>query len=123
MKSEELVRIFKEEGGRCQTRDGREARIICVDRDNDYPVVALVEDEGREAWPTTYYTTGNKFGKQPSNADLVAAPKMRYGFTYTYKGQAVTLTRDTEKARDRRKAEILDQYRDWICDFEYEVQP
>ena len=31
------------------TRDGHEARIICFDRKNDSPIVALVEDSGIES--------------------------------------------------------------------------
>ena len=31
-------------GQKCQTRDGRDARVICVDRAGKHPIVALVTD-------------------------------------------------------------------------------
>ncbi len=43
---------------RVQTRDGRKARIICVDAKGYYPVIALVEDGGAE-WPRLYTESGH----------------------------------------------------------------
>jgi hypothetical protein len=49
MKASRLRDIFNMEDGRCETRDGEEVRIICIDADDfaeacPYPVVAIAKD-------------------------------------------------------------------------------
>ena len=74
-----------ENGGRCQTRDGRPARIICTDqKDEHYPVVALVGDDGEAP---QVYTSGGKYyhcDQGISDRDLVNIPVMREGWVNVY---------------------------------------
>jgi hypothetical protein len=65
-------------GQHVKTRDGRDARVICVDRKWDVaPIIALVpEDDGREG-TYAYNTEGRHLCDQASGADLI--PPKRSG--------------------------------------------
>lgn len=53
-----------------RTRDGREARVICLDRDDKRPVVALIrQSDGVEA--TQYYYSAGRRGDHEQDLDLV----------------------------------------------------
>ena len=73
-------------GGKCQTRDGRPARIICVDqKDRQYPIVALVTDTDES--PQTYTSDGVFYaGRHTANSvhDLVNIPVKREGWVNIY---------------------------------------
>ena len=67
------------------TRDGRSARIICTNRlDENYPVIALVNDEYTEKCYSY-----SEFGKDVVNTDceldLFFAPEKKIGWTNVYK--------------------------------------
>jgi hypothetical protein len=52
-----------------QTRDGREARVLCTDASGDYPIVALVtQRDGRKA-TGTYTATGHAGTDRAPRAD------------------------------------------------------
>ena len=61
-------------GGRCQTRDGRPARIIC-----ENPIVALITDAGEE-WPLKYDNDGRLDPELTGSDDLVNSPVKREGW-------------------------------------------
>lgn len=69
------------------TRDGKSARIICINRlDELYPIIALVTDEDSEKCYS--YTTFGKFdGHQNIDCelDLLFAPEKKIGWTNVYK--------------------------------------
>lgn len=79
------------------TRDGRRARIICTDRKDANPIVALVEDCGRELM-VAYGVAGN-FCENPlvkSTSDLlnIPAPKKRIrGWVNVYTNSASVIYR------------------------------
>ena len=69
-------------GQECRTRDGRRARVVCVDRKSKWPVVALVElpDGGEElcsyserGWKVQPLRPGGVHHENPS--DLLPAPR------------------------------------------------
>lgn len=70
-----------------QTRDGRKARIICVDRVGPQPIVALIltcNAEHSETYnPNGKYTV---FGNEESSSDLINAPETfeRRGWVNVY---------------------------------------
>lgn len=68
-----------------QTRDGRAARIICLDRlGEDCPIVALVKDsEGYENM-YAYTTTGAFTPMADCTLDLVMVPVQREGWVNVY---------------------------------------
>jgi hypothetical protein len=68
------------------TRDGRKARVLCVDRKEQHPVLALIDSDGRESAACYradgfYYTNGT-----PSDLDLLPAPKRYEGWVNVYHG-------------------------------------
>lgn len=67
------------------TRDGRQARIICFDRDSDMHIVALVSDPLGES--VHYYLSNGKvdFDKNNDN-DLMMLPEKKVGWINVYKG-------------------------------------
>ena len=61
------------------TRDGRKARIICFDVNNDKPIVAVICcKEGKETYPYTFYPNGlNMDNNVFSNTDLMMLPEKK----------------------------------------------
>ena len=61
-----------------QTRDGKKARIICVDKWGKHPIGALVTDErdGKEDFKV-FYKTGYYFVSRDSSFDLVNIPELK----------------------------------------------
>lgn len=70
-----------------KTRDGRDARIICVDRDNKgndkFPVIALVRG-GDDEFVCSYTLDGRAMIDQESDRDLILVQK-RKGWINVYK--------------------------------------
>ena len=69
------------------TRDGRSARIICTNRlDDNYPVLALVNDEDSERC-YSYTTFGKLYTNQKIDCelDLLFAPEKKSGWINLYK--------------------------------------
>ena len=64
------------------TRDGRKARIICFDVNNDKPIVAVICcKEGKETYPYTFYPNGlNMDNNVFSNTDLMMLPEKKEGW-------------------------------------------
>ena len=64
------------------TRDGRKARIICFDVNNDKPIVAVICcKDGKETYPYTFYPNGlNMDNNVFSNTDLMMLPKKKEGW-------------------------------------------
>jgi len=57
-------------GEKVKTLDGRDARIICFDADNEYPIIALVREDGKEH-VYTYTNYGSALRMQMTGADLM----------------------------------------------------
>ena len=56
-----------------KTRDGREARVLCIDNyygDSDFPVIALVEGE-----TSTYTVAGGFYSHREDDEDLIEVPE------------------------------------------------
>lgn len=70
------------------TRDGRKARIIATDRkswDNDFPMIALVEDDDTENMQT-YTSDGKYLMGEPSDEDLINVPESIVRYVNVYRG-------------------------------------
>lgn len=69
-----------------KTRDGRSARIICVDRDiEDFPVVALVRGSSGYEGLETYTMTGSCWDTGRENvSDLIREPVKTKNFQTVY---------------------------------------
>lgn len=71
-----------------QTRDGRKARIICVDRKcykGRETILALVQGENDVEQCTPYFSNGNYFGDREGTGDLVNIPQKITLFVNIYK--------------------------------------
>ena len=68
------------------TRDGREVRIICFDAKNEkYPIVALVMDDGEER-ARSFTSKGYYFTDEiKRNNDLMMATEKKRGWMHIYK--------------------------------------
>lgn len=67
------------------TRDGRRARIICTNRlDENYPVIALVNDEYTEKCYS--YSEFGKFENRDCELDLLFAPEKKSGWINVCRG-------------------------------------
>ena len=71
------------------TRDGRNARIICTDAKNKYPIVALIETpDGRERRPCEYKKDGTYIIGEKSPCDLFFAPEKHEGWLNIYRSES-----------------------------------
>lgn len=67
------------------TRDGRKARILCCDLNNDtYTVVAAIKDGNIEV-PLTYTKRGKAIQGRDSSSDLFFAPEKHEVWTNVYR--------------------------------------
>ena len=65
------------------TRDGKPVRIICTDAKGNYPVIALILNEGKE-FPENYTENGILVNNNINDKDLFFAPTKREGFVNIY---------------------------------------
>ena len=85
MKQFNLDEYLKNPERKIVTYDGREVRIICVNRiDKDYPVVALVRNKNVES-VESYTKDGKYINNKIYNHDLFFAPIKKEGWVNMYK--------------------------------------
>lgn len=86
MKQFNLEEYLKNPSKKVITRDGRNARIICTDAKNNYPIVALIEmSNGRERQPCGYKKDGTYLTGENLSCDLFFAPEKHEGWINLYK--------------------------------------
>ena len=84
MKQFNLEEYLKNPSKKVVTRDGRSVRIICTNRlDENYPVIALVNDEYNEKCYS--YSEFGKFENRDCELDLFFAPEKKEGWLNLYK--------------------------------------
>ena len=90
MKQFNLEEYLKNPSRKVITRDGRNARIICTDAKNNYPIVALIEmPNGRERQPCGYKEDGTYIiGERLSCYDLFFAPEKHEGWLNIYHSES-----------------------------------
>ena len=90
MKRFSLDEYLKNPSRKVITRDGRNARIICTDAKNNYPIVALIEmPNGRERQPCGYKEDGTYIiGERLSCYDLFFAPEKHEGWLNIYRSES-----------------------------------
>ena len=74
------------EGKPVCTRDGRKARIICFDRNDLYPIVALIECEDGKERIGTYSKEGETEIYEIKGTGLMMLPEKKEGWVNVYKG-------------------------------------
>ena len=67
------------------TRDGRKARIICFDRNDLYPIVALIECEDGKEMVGAYSKEGQTEIYEIKGTDLMMLPEKKEGWVNVYK--------------------------------------
>lgn len=111
------------------TRDGRKARIICFDVNNDKPIVAVICcKDGKETYPYTFYPNGlNMDNNVFSNTDLMMLSEKKEGWINIYnadttfyyvdgrvfetKDEAVKEAKEEVEKEQREKNEYIDTIR------------
>ena len=89
------------------TRDGRKARIICFDAENDKPIVALIYDCNRET-VFQYLKSGRFFVDEISNYDLMMLPEKKEGWVNIYKDfedRICCIYKTKEEALEKKETE------------------
>ena len=83
------------------TRDGRNARIICTDAKNNYPIVALIETpNGKERQPCGYKEDGTYIIGEKSPCDLFFAPEKHEGWLNIYRNESGFYLRGNYKSKE-----------------------
>lgn len=92
------------------TRDGHEARILCFDREGQYPIVALVKDAGNETI-FSYNNTGrlsNDGRGYPCDLFMKSAKQKRWINLYKDKDErlfpGLNLFESEKEAKDRMES-------------------
>ena len=62
------------------TRDGRKARIICFDRKDVRPIIALIKSDNDGEGVYYYYADGSNLDNYPSAFDLMMLPEKKEGW-------------------------------------------
>lgn len=82
------------EGKPVCTRDGRKARIICFDRKDNTPIVALIERDNHEEVLQCYFDNGRCCCDVTSDYDLMMLPEKKEGWVNIYNRYSAELTSD-----------------------------
>ena len=89
------------------TRDGRNARIICTDAKNNYPIVALIEmPNGRERQPCGYKKDGTYLIGEKLSCDLFFAPEKHEGWVNIFKFNNSYHTEDKLVYNSKKEGEM-----------------
>mgnify|MGYP003512485902 CR=1 FL=1 len=91
MKQFSLEKYLENPNRKVVTRDGRSVRIICTNRlDNNYPVIALVNDEDSEIC-YSYTIFGKVYTNQiiDTELDLLFAPEEKSAWINLYKMNSI----------------------------------
>ena len=67
------------------TKDGRKARIICFDRKNDFPIIALIESANRGEILQCYLNDGKCCDNETSDYDLMMLSEKKEMWMNIYK--------------------------------------
>lgn len=92
------------------TRDGCKARILCFDRKDNTPIVALIERVDDIEILQCYHNDGKCFHYETSNNDLMMFPEKKEGWVNVYKGiDGVTLSQYPYTSKDEaiKESDIL----------------
>lgn len=73
------------EGKPVCTRDGRKARIVCFDKADERPIVALISDNGSE-FVYEYLINGKCYKNKDDSNDLMMLPEKKEGWVNIDKG-------------------------------------
>ena len=71
------------------TRDGRKARIICFDRKDNTPIIALIERVNHAEILQCVHNDGKCFHDDTSNNDLMMVPEKKEGWVNVYNSLGV----------------------------------
>ena len=91
MKQFNLTEYLKNPSQKVVTRDGREVRIICTDREESQPIIALVTKNGKEE-VRSYYQNGRWSDTNEWDLDLFFASIKREGWINIYRFKDDTRT-------------------------------
>ena len=90
MKQFSLDEYLKNPDRKIVTRNGRNVRILCTDRNHSTrPIVALVQIDGCEDMYGCYRKDGLWFDYSPSPNDLFFAPEKKEGWINLYKMNSI----------------------------------
>ena len=84
------------------TRDGRKVRIICFDRKDEMPIVALIERVDGIEILQCFYNDGKRFHYDTSNNDLMMLPEKRKGWINIHQY-------DVYKTKEEAEAKVFDK--------------
>ena len=105
MKQFNLQEYLKNPNLKVVTRDERSARIICTNRlDENYPVIALVNDEYTERCYS--YSEFGKFTNRDCELDLFFVPEKKEGWINLFKVNSTMTTGEIYNTEEEAKSAI-----------------
>ena len=94
------------EGKPVCTRDGRKARIICFDRKDDFPIIALIESVNCGEMLQCYLNDGKWCHNETSYYDLMMLPEKKEGWIVIHK-EAIYDKETAEKIARETTANVI----------------
>ena len=83
------------------TRDGSKARIVCFDRKDNAPIIALIERVDGIEILQCYHNDGKCFHDETSNNDLMMLPEKKEGWVNLYKSSVRSTKEEAMKYRNK----------------------
>ena len=80
MKEFNLDEYLKNPKMKVVTKDGRSVRIICTDKESDFPIVALIKCQDGKELVFSFTKEGEYFPGTSDNKDLFFAPERHEGW-------------------------------------------
>lgn len=87
MKEFNLEEFLANPNRRIVTRDGRDAKILCIDRNDEYSIVALVTTKNGKEQVHCYFPNGKYYKACDDYRDLMFAPTKKEGWVNIYASQ------------------------------------
>ena len=106
MKEFNLEEFKKNPSQKVVTRDGREVRIICTDRKETQPIIALVTKNGKEE-VRSYYQNGRWSNTNEWDLDLFFAPIKREGWVNIYRDRSGAFSSQFIFESEKKAKEII----------------
>ena len=100
MKPFSLDEYIKNPNRKVVTRNGRSARIICTDAKCNYPIVALIEEDGYDN-ALSYTKDGKLYVGETKDYDLFFAPEKHEGWLNIYRSDECDFYMRAYKSKEK----------------------
>lgn len=110
MKEFNLEEYLKNPDKKVVTRGGMPVRIICIDREDECSIVALVKEKTGTEVLCSYNTRGEFWPDKCSDFDLMFTSTKKEGWVNLFKNNSAIITGEVYNTEEEAKSAILCKY-------------